>query len=119
MKYLYQFCIIAAVSFAGELCKLLLPFPVPASVYGLLLLFILLYTKVIKVEQIEETANFFLKIMPALFIPASVSLITVFAALISNIAALMIIIAVSTIVVMLVTGITAQAIIRLKRKRIK
>ena len=34
MKYLRQFMIILLFSFLGELLKYVLPFPVPASIYG-------------------------------------------------------------------------------------
>ena len=34
MKYLHQFLLILAISFMGELLKEVLPFPVPASIYG-------------------------------------------------------------------------------------
>lgn len=52
MKYAYQVMIIGGISLAGELLNYLLPLPVPASVYGMLLLLICLCTKVIKLDQI-------------------------------------------------------------------
>ena len=57
MKYAYQVMIIGGISLAGELLNYLLPLPVPASVYGMLLLLICLCTKVIKLDQIQETVN--------------------------------------------------------------
>lgn len=52
MKFLIQFLIIIAFSFAGELLHFLLPLPIPASIYGIILLFLALETKLIKVKQI-------------------------------------------------------------------
>ena len=48
MKYIKQFILILAISFAGELRKYLLPLPVPASIYGMVLMFLALLTGVIK-----------------------------------------------------------------------
>ena len=39
MKYLTQFLRILAFTLAGELLQRLVPLPIPASVYGLVLLF--------------------------------------------------------------------------------
>ncbi len=68
MKYAYQVMIIGGISLAGELLNYLLPLPVPASVYGMLLLLICLCTKVIKLDQIQETADFMLVAMPLVFV---------------------------------------------------
>lgn len=38
MKLIFEFARIAAFCFAGEVCHLVLPLPIPASVYGLMLL---------------------------------------------------------------------------------
>ena len=55
---------ILLVSFAGEVLKLALPFPVPGSIYGMLLLFIALCTGVIRLEHVRETGLFLVEIMP-------------------------------------------------------
>lgn len=119
MKYLTQFGIIAGVSFAGELLNILLPFPVPASVYGLILLFLLLMMKIIPLENIEGAADFFLSIMPILFISPSVSLIASMEIMKDNAVALLLMIFLSTFVVTSVTALSAQTIIRSKRRKAK
>ena len=53
MKYLKQFLIILAISLLGEVLKELLPLPIPASIYGMVFLFILLLTGVIKLDQVK------------------------------------------------------------------
>ena len=58
MKYLNQAMILAAVTFAAELIKLLLPLPVPASIYGLIMLFLLLKTGVLKLRQVEDVSRY-------------------------------------------------------------
>ena len=76
MKYIKQFLIILLISAWGEGLYVLLPLPIPASVYGLVLLLAALISKVLKVEQVKETADFLIEIMPVMFIPAGVGLLT-------------------------------------------
>ena len=117
MKVLNQFLIILGISFVGELCNLLLPFPVPASVYGLLILFVCLCMKWISLEKVETAAEFFLNIMPVLFIASAVSLMTIIGDMLSVLVAILCITVISTIVVMIVTGMVAQQIIKRKENK--
>lgn len=110
MKYIQQFLIIIGVSFIGELLTLL-PLPIPASVYGLIILLICLFTGIIRLEDIEDVADWFIMIMPILFVPSAVSLMNVSKALIENLVIIAVVLIVSTIVVMGVTGRVAQTII--------
>ena len=75
MKYVKESAIIFGITMIGEFLNELLPLPVPAGVYGLFLLLLLLCTGLLKLKDIEATGNFLLDIMPILFIPASVGLI--------------------------------------------
>ena len=77
MKFLQQAVIIAAITFAAEIIKYLVPLPVPASIYGLVLLFALLKSGVLKLGQIEDVGGLLLELMPLLLVPASVSFLTV------------------------------------------
>lgn len=117
MKYLKQIAIIGGISFLGELLHVLLPLPVPASVYGMAILFVSLVIGMIKVEQIEDTAEFLITIMPVMFISPIVSVLEIFGDIRNSILALLVISLVSTVVVMLVTGWVAQFLIRIKKGR--
>ncbi len=117
MKYIRQFFIIMAVSFLGEVLKWLLPLPVPASIYGLALLFLALYTKVLRPEQIEDTADFLIEIMPLMFIPAGVKLLVSWGELRPVLLPVVIIMVASTIIVMVVSGLVTQAVLRHKGKK--
>lgn len=110
MKHLISIGIITAVCFAGELLYFLLPLPVPASIYGLLLMLILLLTGIVKVHQVELTSNFFLTIMPLLFLEPAVKLMTSLQTLQGNIIPILFLCLISTIVVTAVTGMTAEKI---------
>lgn len=111
MKYLMQFGIIIGLSLVGEVLNSVIPLPVPASVWGMVLLFILLCLKVIKLDQVQDAADFLLSIMTVMFVPVGASLITSFTDIKDEILGIFAIIIVSTVVCFLVTGKVAQRII--------
>ena len=75
MKILKQAAIIAAVCAAAELIKYLLPLPIPASVYGLVLLFLALCAGIVKPEQIRQVSAFLISIMAVLFVSPAVGIL--------------------------------------------
>lgn len=115
MKYLRQLLIILLFSFLGELLKTMLPLPVPASIYGLLLLFAALEIGVVKLAAVQETGRFLIEIMPVMFIPAGVGLIDSWDALKPICIPVTVIMVVSTVIVMVVSGRVTQYAIRKKR----
>lgn len=116
MKYIKQMGIILAISLIGELLEKYLPLPVPASIYGLLLLLFLLVSGILKVEKIKETADFLIEIMPLMFIPAAAGLIDSYHELDGILLPLLVVVIVTTVVVMAVTGRCAQWMIRREGK---
>ena len=76
MKLLRQFLIILAISFVGEALKYLLPLPVPASIYGMVILFVGLLTGLIKLSWVKDAGKFLIAVMPVMFIPAGVGLMS-------------------------------------------
>ena len=75
MKYLSQFLIILGFTFLGEALQRLIPLPIPASVWGLVLLFGALCLKVIKVDQVKEAGGFLTSILPILFVAPTVGIV--------------------------------------------
>ena len=71
MKYIKQFSIIITVSFLGEVLHALLPLPIPASIYGLLLMLAGLCCHIIPMDGVKETGKFLVEVMPLMFIPAA------------------------------------------------
>ncbi len=112
MKYIMQFMIILSISFIGEVLYCLVPLPVPASIYGIIILFMLLEFKVIKLEQVKDTASFLIEIMPLMFVPAAVGLMDSYDILSKNLLSYILIIVVSTIAVMAASGLITQLLIR-------
>lgn len=117
MKFIKQFAIILAVSFIGEVLKYFIHLPIPASIYGLVIMLLLLATKVIKVEQVRDTGNYLLEIMPVMFIPAAVGLITMWDELKALWLPLCVITLVTTIIVMVTAGRMTQFIIRWEKRQ--
>ena len=112
MKYLRQFMIILLVSFAGELLKYIMPFPVPASIYGLIILFVLLETGILKLDAVKETSVFLIEIMPLMFIPAGVGLMESWGDLNSMLVEVLVIILVSTVLVMGISGKVTELVLK-------
>lgn len=110
MKFLRQFMIILLLSFLGEVLKMFIPLPIPASVYGLVLMLVCLMTGVLKTSQVKDAAFFLIEIMPVMFIPAAAGLIDSWGVLRPLIVPIMIITVVITVFVIAVTGRVAQMI---------
>lgn len=117
MKYVFQLMLIFIISLAGELLYALLPLPVPASVYGLAILFVLLLTKRVKLHQVEDTADFLMSIMPLFFIESTVKTMNAYGLIKGKIPALVLASFLSFAAVTMITGLTAQGIIRLKNRK--
>ena len=117
MRYIKQILIIIVISFIGELLNYFISLPVPGSIYGMILLFILLCSGMVKIHQIEETGKFLIDIMPMLFVPSAVGIMSQFDQLKSIWIEIIVITIVTTFIVMGITGLTTQAIIRLKKRR--
>lgn len=117
MKLLKQFLIILAISFVGELLKYFLPLPVPASIYGMVILFIGLLTGLIPLESVRDAGKFLIEIMPVMFIPAGVGLMSSWGTLRPVLLPVSVITVVALITVMVATGRVSQFVIRLQKRK--
>ncbi|MCR5772769.1 MAG: CidA/LrgA family protein [Butyrivibrio sp.] len=117
MKFIKQFLIILGFSYLGEVMKLILPLPIPASIYGMALLFAALLMGIIKYTDVKETGIFLIEIMPVMFIPAGVGLLTSWENLKPILLPVCIITVVTIVTVMLSTGWVSQRIIRKTGKK--
>lgn len=119
MKYIKQFILILAISFVGEVLKFLLPLPVPASIYGMVLMFAALLTGVLKLEQVRETGKFLIEIMPLMFIPAGVGLMSSWSTLKPLLIPVAVITVVPIVTIMVASGHVAQFILKREEKKEK
>ncbi|CEH35161.1 CidA/LrgA family protein [Romboutsia lituseburensis] len=118
MKIFNQLALILGVWAIGEYISSFIQniVVIPGSIIGMVLLFILLQFKVIKLEKVNEISDFFLDNMAIFFIPAGVSLINSLNLIIDNIFVLIVSIVISTAMVMYITGIVVEKMIQKKIK---
>lgn len=112
MKYLTQFLIIMGFTLLGEALQRLIPLPVPASVYGLTLLFLALCLKLVKVEQVKETGGFLTSILPILFVSPAVGIVEDWGLIADRLIPIFLLLVGSTILSFGISGRVAQAILR-------
>lgn len=112
MKYLKQIGIILAISFIGEILHALIPLPIPAGIYGIVILFLALETRFLKLDAVRDVSLFLIEIMPVMFIPSAVGLMTAWGIIKDNWLVYIIITVVTTLLVMVVSGWVTQLIIR-------
>ena len=117
MKYVKQFSIILGISFLAELLEILIPFPIAASVYGLVIMLVGLITKLIPLEKVETAADFLVDAMSIMFVPATVGIMASVDALKEMLLPICVITLVSTILIMIVTGRVSQHIIQGQKNR--
>jgi holin-like protein len=117
MKYLTQLTIILAVTLSGEVLSRVVPLPVPASVYGMTIMFVLLATGVLKARQVRDVATLLIEVMAIMFVPSSVMIMTLWPLAPELLIAAILLICVGTLLVMAVTGHAAQATQRLLARR--
>lgn len=117
MKYIKQLLIIVSVSLLGEVLHFFIPLPIPASIYGLILMFVFLETGLVKLEKVKETSSFILSVMPIFFVPPCVGFINAFPLMKQYGIQFLIIGIGTTVLVMVATGWVVQGIMKLKKKK--
>ncbi len=117
MKYVSQFLIIAAIGFVSETLNAVIPAPVPTCIYGIVILFFLLFTKLLKLEDVKDSARFLVDIQPVMFVPAGVGLMVIWGQVRNSIVKYILVCAISCIIVMGVTGKITQLVINRADKK--
>lgn len=115
---LVQIAIFVSVLFVSNILAMYMPesFPVPAPVWGLLILYFLLTTKIVKLYQVEQMSTFLISIIGFLFVPSGVQLYTHLEIIKSDGVMLILAIIISTIVLLVVISYTAKFIIMISSK---
>ncbi len=116
MKYIKQIAIIITISFLGEVLSRVLPFSIPASVYGLFLMLIALMTKVIKPAQVKDVSNFLMDVMPIMFVPSSVGIMVSWGLLKDILVPALIVSMLGTLLVMIASGKIVDLLVKLTGK---
>lgn len=117
MKIFRELIIILVIYFVGEFISKTFNLPIPGNILGMILLFIMLYIGIIKVEQVNAIATFFLDHLAFFFIPAGVGLMNSFGEIKSSAFKILIICFITTIIAMVATGLIVQVSSRYLAKR--
>ena len=112
MKYIHQSCYILLFTFLGEALSRLIPLPVPAAIWGLILMFAALCTGLLKEEQIRESAHWMVSILPVLFVAPTVDLMDSFGLLLPHLAAVLALLPVCTLLTFFSAGKTTQLLLK-------
>lgn len=108
MQYLYQCLIILGFTFAGETLSRVIPLPIPASVYGILLLFTALQTGILKLQWVKKAGSWLIAIMPILFVAPAVNLLSCWELVAPSVLQILAVVIVSTLVVFVTAGRVTQ-----------
>lgn len=119
MKILRQMGIIFGILFGSHILQKSLGLPIPSTVIGMIILLICLLSRVIKLEMIEEVSKFLLDHLIFFFIPAGVGIMTSVDMIGDKWLSILIVIVLSTIITMVVTGLTVQALAKKSKKKLK
>jgi len=112
LKILRQFGIILLILLLGEAIRIGTGISIPSTVIGMILLFIALLSKLIKLEQIDMISKFLLDHLAFLFVPAGVGLISSLDLIGKAWLPILAIVLISTILVIGITGWTVQLLKR-------
>lgn len=115
MKFLHQILLIFLFSFLGELLHSLIPLPIPASIYGMVLVFSALSLKIIKPQAVRDVGSFLVSILPVLFVAPIVSLMDCWDIIRPHLVPIVGILLVTTVLCFAVCGWTAQLLVKKKK----
>ena len=116
MKYISQVLIIVLFTFLGEVLSYVIPFPIPAAIYGIVLMLIALGTGILKPEKVRDVSQFLISIMPVLFVSPAVRILEYWGIIAPNVAAIATIAVVSTFLVFAVSALVVNALMKKKNK---
>lgn len=116
LKPLVQIGIVFFICIVGELTAQLLPFGFPGSVASMLLLFILLVSRVVKVENIKDKTNFLLDNMAFFFVPSSVGIVKYYSEIKPVIISFIFICVITTLFTFLTTAYTVKGVMKIQSR---
>ena len=105
------------INFAGVIIQNIFNLPLPGTILGMLILFVLLWTKVLKVESIEKVCDFLILNMIIFFLPPAVELLEYMTLLKTGFFKIIILLIVTTVITMIVTGKTVDFCIKRMEKK--
>ncbi|CAM4263004.1 Holin-like protein [Lacicoccus alkaliphilus] len=108
LKIIFQIGILYILYWAGEWVAETLNLSLPGSIIGMVLLIFLLFTRTVRLEWIGEGAGFMVKYLPFFFIPSTLGIMQYYEIFAGNGFLLIVIVLVSTMLVMGVSGLIGE-----------
>lgn len=102
---------LAVILLISKIIESLIPIPMPASVIGLVLLFIALCTGIVKLGQVESVGTALTNNISFLFVPAGISVINSLPILSKSPVLIILLIIISTILLLISTGFASQLLV--------
>jgi holin-like protein len=96
--------------FLGAALKEVIPLPIPASMFGLIILFLALYLKIVKLEWVEKGAKWLMAELLLFFVPSAVGIVNYDDILSLQGAEIVLLIGISTVIVLGMTALVAEKI---------
>ncbi|MRT42130.1 murein hydrolase regulator LrgA [Enterobacteriaceae bacterium RIT702] len=115
-RYVRAFVIIYAALYAGMGISSLLPITIPGSIIGMLLLFLLLALQIMPVEWVKPGCHLLIRYMALLFVPISVGVMGYTDILTAQFGPIVVSCIVSTFMVLLIVGLSAERLQRPQEK---
>ena len=112
MKFLTQFFWILLFCALGELLQAVIPFPIPAAIYGLVLLFLALSLKILNPGQVADVAQFLIRVMGVFFVSPVVNILACWGVVAPNLGAICVIFISTTVLVFTVSGFVTRALLQ-------
>lgn len=116
MKIYYQIAILLAICMVADIISSIMPFPFPTNVTAMVILLLLLFTKLIKLEWVETVGDTLINNMQIMFIPAGVTLMISYEAVLDKLASFLFICIISTLITWLTTYYTIAFVMKLQKK---
>lgn len=114
---LRQLLILLAINFAGIFLQNLFHLPLPGTILGMLILFILLWSGKLKTEKIEKVCDFLILNMIVFFLPPAVELLEYMTLLKTGFFKIIFLLIITTIITMVITGKTVDFCIKKMEKK--
>lgn len=117
MKHLFSLMLFFGISVLGDFISNITRIPVPGNILGMIMLFVLLCLKVVKLEDIKKTGTFLIDNMLLFILPSAVGIIATYYMVADKIVLYVLMNIITTILVFIVTAYSAQGLIKIREKR--
>ncbi|MEH2920261.1 CidA/LrgA family protein [Samsonia erythrinae] len=107
-QYLRAFALIYLCLLAGNAVSALLPFSLPGSIIGMLILFVLLASQILPAQWVKPGCRLLIRHMALLFVPIGVGIMNYYDLVSQQLGPIVVSCAISTLIVMLAVGFSTQ-----------